>query len=70
MPQLTPKPTAATTPAAESKKKRERVATITIKWAIFRVRSELQLSSINNANNLLKQVDNGMVVKILIDQLT
>jgi hypothetical protein len=47
--------------------KRERVLTITIKWAIPRVRirySELQLTTIGKANFLLKQADNGTVVKI------
>jgi hypothetical protein len=62
MPQLTPKRTGTTTPAAESKIKCE--PTITIKWAIPRLRSELQLATINNANYLLKQVENRTVVKV------
>jgi hypothetical protein len=54
----------AGTSAAVAKVKRERVPTITIKWAIPRVRSELLLATIDKANFLLKQVDIGTVVKI------
>jgi hypothetical protein len=48
MPQLMLEPRATTTLAAESKIKSERKPTITIKWAIPRVRSELQLATFNN----------------------
>jgi hypothetical protein len=77
LPPLTPKPTSKqqqnqqqTSPASlapnqvQIKTKRERVPTITIKWTIPLVRSELSRSSINSANFLLKQINGATVVKL------
>jgi hypothetical protein len=48
----------------EPKQKRDRVPTITIKWAIHLVRAQLMRAAIAPANYLLKQIYGATVVKI------
>jgi hypothetical protein len=75
MPQLKPKPsprqsvkeTSSTSEPGQPpvmKQKRDRVPTITIKWAIPIVRSHLLRADIAPANFLLKQINGATVVKI------
>jgi hypothetical protein len=55
--------TSAQAPVADQQPKRVRMPTITIKWELTRVRSEIVLSNMKNSSFLLKQV-HGTVVKI------
>ena len=74
MPPLTPKPTlqrevhrpdqAAHHETQQSKTKRERVPSITIKWNASQVQSEMTLSNMKRNSYLLEQVRGGTVVKI------
>jgi hypothetical protein len=56
--------TSAQAPVADQQPKRVRLPTITIKWELTRVRSEIVLSNMKNSSFLLKQVHGGTVVKI------
>jgi hypothetical protein len=56
--------TSAQTPVVAEQPKRVRVPSMTIKWELTRVRSEIVLSNMKNNNFLLKQIHGGTVVKI------
>jgi hypothetical protein len=56
--------TSAQAPVADQQPKRVRVPTITIKWELTRVRSEIVLSNMKNSSFILKQVHGGRVVNI------
>jgi hypothetical protein len=45
-------------------KKRERVPTITIKWAVSRVQADIRVSNMKSSSFFLKQIHGGTVVKV------
>jgi hypothetical protein len=57
--------TSAQNPIVAEQPKRVRVPSITIKWELTRVRSEIVLSNIKNNSFLLKQIHGDTVVKIV-----
>jgi hypothetical protein len=63
-PNSEPRKTLRATSSAPQQQKRELVPTITIKWQLTNVRSEIVLSDMSNKSFLLKLVHGGTVVKI------
>jgi hypothetical protein len=56
--------TSAQNPVVAEQPKRVLVPSMTIKWELTRVRSEIVLSNMKNSSFLLKQIHGGTVVKI------